>query len=154
MAWYGAAVAGAFFSCPDSEKPLNSKKVIINTDGASKGNPGPAAIGVAIKDERGQLITSVSRGIGRATNNEAEYQAIIAALEQALKIGASHITIHSDSELVVRQLNGQYRVKKATLQALYQQVKQLQGRFTACNFTHINRQQNMAADKLANEALT
>ncbi len=122
-------------------------------DGASRGNPGPAAIGVTIKDERGKLITFISRRIGRATNNQAEYRAIIAALEHAITLGANQVEIHSDSELVVRQINGEYRVKKTTLKPLYQQVKQLQGSLEDFTITHILRQQNIEADKLANKAL-
>ncbi len=129
------------------------KKAVIYADGASRGNPGSAAIGVTIKDERGRLITSISRRIGRATNNQAEYRAIIAALEEATGLGARQVDIHSDSELVVKQINGEYRVKKATLKPLYQQVKQLQGQLKDFTITHIPRQQNIEADKLANKAL-
>ena len=129
------------------------KKAVIFADGASRGNPGPAAIGVTIKDKRGKLITFISQRIGRATNNQAEYRAIIAALEEATKLGANQVEIHSDSELVVRQINGEYRVKKATLKPLYQQVKQLQGQLKGFTITHILRQQNIEADKLANKAL-
>ena len=128
-------------------------KVIVHTDGASKNNPGQAAIGATIKDERGQLITSISRRIGRATNNQAEYRAIIAALEAAIDLGARQVELNSDSELVVRQINGQYRVKKAALKPLYQQVKELQSRLGNFTIRNIPRQQNKEADKLANEAL-
>ena len=128
-------------------------KVIIHTDGVSKNNPGQAAIGATIKDERGQLIASVSRRIGWATNNQAEYRAIIAALEKAIDLGARQVELNSDSELVVRQINGQYRVKKAALKPLYQQVKELQGRLEGFTIRSIPRQQNKEADKLANRAL-
>jgi len=129
------------------------EKAVIFADGASRGNPGPAAIGATIKDKRGKLITSISQCIGKATNNQAEYRAIIAALEEATKLGARQIDIKMDSELVVKQINGEYRVKKATLKPLYQQVKQLQGQFKGCTLTHVLRQQNKEADKLANKAL-
>jgi len=129
------------------------KRAVIFTDGASRGNPGPAAIGVTIKDKRGKLIPFISQRIGRATNNQAEYRAIIAALEEATRLGAKHVDINSDSELVVKQINGEYRVKKATLKPLYQQVKQLQGLLQAFTITHIPRRQNIEADKLANKAL-
>ena len=128
-------------------------KVIIHTDGVSKNNPGQAAIGATIKDERGQLIASVSRRIGWATNNQAEYRAIIAALEKAIDLGARQVELNSDSELVVRQINGQYRVKKAALKPLYQQIKELQGRLEGFTIRSIPRQQNKEADKLANRAL-
>ncbi len=129
------------------------KKAVIYADGASRGNPGPAAIGVTIKDKRGKLITFISQRIGRATNNQAEYRAIIAALEEAIRLGAKQVDIKMDSELVVKQINGEYRVKKATLKPLYQQVKQLQGSLEGFTITHILRQQNIEADKLANKAL-
>ena len=130
------------------------KRVVIYADGASRGNPGLAAIGVTMKDERGRLIASISRRIGRATNNQAEYRAIIAALEHAITLGANQVEIHSDSELVVRQVNGEYRVKKVTLKPLYQQVKQLQSRLKSFTITHIPRHQNTEADNLANKALS
>ncbi|MCK5434499.1 MAG: ribonuclease HI family protein [Dehalococcoidales bacterium] len=129
------------------------KKAVIYADGASRGNPGPAAIGVTIKDKKGKLITFISQRIGRATNNQAEYRAIIAALEEATRLGVKQVEIKTDSELVVRQINGEYRVKKATLKPLYQQVKQLQSQLKSFTITHIPRQQNIEADKLANKAL-
>lgn len=132
---------------------MKIKKVVIFTDGTAEPNPGPAAIGAIIKDEQGKLITSISQGIGQATNNQAEYRAIIAALENAISLGASQVDIHSDSELVVRQINGRYRVKNAALKPLYQRVKQLQSQLKGFTITHIPRQQNIEADSLANMAL-
>ena len=132
---------------------MKIKRVVINTDGTAEPNPGPAAIGAVIKDEQGRLITSISQPIGQATNNQAEYRAIIAALENAIRLGANHVEIRSDSELVVRQINGQYRVKKASLKPLYQQVEQLQSQLEGFTITHIPRQQNREANRLANIAL-
>jgi len=129
------------------------KRVVIYTDGASLGNPGPAAIGATIKDEQGNLLARISQRIGRATNNQAEYRAIIAALEKAVSLGAKHVKVNSDSELVVRQINGKYRVKKATLKPLYQEVKKLQSLLESFTITHISRWQNTEADNLANKAL-
>ena len=129
------------------------KRVVIFTDGAAEPNPGPAAIGVAIKDKRGRLIASISQRIGKTTNNQAEYRAIIAALEETVKLGVKQVEIKMDSELVVKQINGEYRVKKATLKPLYQQVKQMQGSLEDFTITHISRQQNIEADALANTAL-
>lgn len=129
------------------------KKTVIFADGASRGNPGPAAVGAVIKDEQGRLITSISQRIGKATNNQAEYRAIIAALENAIRLGASQVDMHSDSELVVRQINGRYRVKNAALKPLYRQVKYLQSLLEGFTITHILRQQNTEADNLANIAL-
>ncbi len=132
---------------------MKIEKVIIFTDGAAKGNPGPAAIGAIIKDEQGRVITSISQGIGRTTNNQAEYRAVIAALENAVSLGASQVDMRSDSELVIRQINGRYRVKNAALKPLYQKVKQLQSQLKVFTITHIPRQQNTEADNLANMAL-
>ncbi|MFC1950709.1 ribonuclease HI family protein [Chloroflexota bacterium] len=132
---------------------MTIKRVAIYTDGASRGNPGSAAIGATIKDERGRLITSISRRIGRATNNQAEYRAIIAALTEATRLGVMQVDINSDSELVVKQINGEYRVKKAALKPLYQQVKRLQSLLESFTITHIPRRQNSEADNLANKAL-
>jgi ribonuclease HI len=128
-------------------------RVIIHADGASRGNPGPAAIGATIKDEQGRLIASVSQRIGTATNNQAEYRALIAALVKAARLGASQADIYLDSELVVRQINGEYRVKRATLKPLYHQVKQWQSRLKGFTITHIPRQQNTEAHRLAVLAL-
>jgi len=132
---------------------VKTKRVVIFTDGASLDNPGPAAIGATIKDEQGRLITSISQPIGQTTNNQAEYRAIIAALENAIRLGANQVDMHSDSELVVRQINGQYRVRKASLKPVYQKVKQLQSQFESFTITHVPRQQNKEADRLANMAL-
>ena len=132
---------------------MKIKRVIIFTDGVSRGNPGPAAIGATIKDEQGKVVATISQGIGRTTNNQAEYRAIIAALENAIRLGANQVDMYSDSELVVRQINGRYRVKKASLKPLYQKVKQLQSQLEGFTITHIPRQQNTEADSLANMAL-
>ena len=132
---------------------MQVKKVVIHSDGASRGNPGLAAIGATIKDEQGKLIARISQRIGRTTNNQAEYRAIIAALEEAARLGARQVELNSDSELVVRQIKGEYRVRKATLKPLYQQVKQLQGSLESFIINYIPRQQNTEADRLANKAL-
>jgi len=132
---------------------MKVNRVIIHADGTSQGNPGPAAIGATIKDEQGRLLASVSQAIGRATNNQAEYRAVIAALEKATKLGASWADIYLDSELVVRQLNGQYRVKNRSLKPLYHRAKELQGRLDGFTITHIPRHENSEADNLANIAL-
>jgi ribonuclease HI len=138
---------------PSLKDRLSVKNVTICTDGAARGNPGPAAIGVTIKDEKGNPIDSISRHIGITTNNQAEYQAIIAALEAAVSLGARCVALKSDSELVVEQLNGRYRVKKASLRPLYQEVVQLIGSLEAFTITYIPREQNREADRLANLAL-
>ncbi len=132
---------------------MRVKRVIIHADGSSRGNPGPAAIGATVKDEQGRLVARISQRIGTTTNNQAEYRAIIAALEEAIKLGVTHVKLNSDSELVVRQINGRYRVKNAALKPLYQRAKQLQNSLEDFTITHIPRQQNTEADSLANKAL-
>ncbi len=132
---------------------MSITKAIIWVDGAARGNPGPAAIAAIIRDEQGRLITSLSRRIGVTTNNRAEYQAVIAALEKAIDLGARLVQVKSDSELVVNQLNGRYRVKKAELKPLYQRVRQLQGSLEGFTISHLPREQNREADRLANKAL-
>lgn len=128
-------------------------KVIINTDGASHGNPGPAGIGAIIRDERGKVIARISQAIGRTTNNQAEYRAIIAALEKVVKLGASQVDLSTDSELIVRQVGGQYRVKEVSLKALCSRVQELQGQFQSCTITHVPGEENEEAHNLANNAL-
>jgi len=119
-------------------------KLIIQTDGAAMPNPGPASIGAVIKDETGRVVSRVSRYIGRATNNQAEYRAIIAALERARELGASRVELHSDSELIVRQLSGQYRVRDASLGALYFRVNQLRELFAEFGLKHMPGVENEA----------
>jgi ribonuclease HI len=128
-------------------------KLLINTDGLSKNNPGPAAIGAILKDTRGKAVATISQALGIASNNEAEYRAIIAALEKALKLGAKQIELRSDSELVVNQLNGRYKIKSTVLRPLYLQTAQLLGQFEKVAILYVPREQNTEADRLANEAL-
>ena len=128
-------------------------KLIINTDGLSKNNPGQAAIGAVLKDTRGKIQATISQAIGIATNNEAEYRAIIAALEKAIKLGAKQVELRSDSELIVNQVNGRYKIKSVTLRPFYLQVAQLLGQFESVAINYIPREQNTEADRLANQAL-
>jgi ribonuclease HI len=128
-------------------------KWVVYADGASRGNPGPASIGAAIYDDSGQEVHTVSRRIGRATNNEAEYRAAIAGLEAALALGAEHVELRMDSELVVRQLDSRYKVRNPNLRRLFGRVKDLQWRFASFEARHVGREQNRRADRLANEAL-
>jgi len=132
---------------------MTADRVIINADGASRHNPGPASIGATIKDEQGHLLVSISRSIGWATNNQAEYRALIAALEKAIGLGARQVDIRLDSELVVKQMKGQYRVKNAALRPLYLRVAELLSQFESFTITNVPRAQNAEADSLANKAL-
>ena len=130
-----------------------SSNLIIYTDGACRGNPGPAAIGAILDDESGHRVSEISRSIGTSTNNRAEYMALIAALEEASRMGAERVEIRMDSELVVRQLLGIYRVKNAQLKPLLKQAKTLLAGFHSYNIRHVPRNENRAADALANRAL-
>jgi ribonuclease HI len=132
---------------------LSINKATIYTDGAARGNPGPAAIGVVIKDETGKVVATIAQCLGTTTNNQAEYRAIIAGLEKAISLGAHQVIIKSDSELVVKQLNGLYRVKHVALRPLYLEVLRLTGALEGFNISYIPRTQNTAADALANQAL-
>jgi ribonuclease HI len=125
----------------------------VYADGASRGNPGPAAIGVVVFEPGGQEVHRVSRRLGRATNNEAEYRAAIAALEAALGLGAAHVELRTDSELMVRQLSGRYRVRNPRLIPLYKRLLDLRGRFSSVTFRRVPREENRLADSLANKAL-
>ena len=127
--------------------------IIMHTDGAARGNPGPAAIGVTLKDEKGNLLDTVSKYLGVTTNNQAEYRAVIAGLEKALKLGAKQVTLYSDSELVVRQILGRYKVKNAGLLPLYQEALKLIGKLDNFKAINVLRGKNAEADALANQAL-
>ena len=128
-------------------------KIIINIDGASHGNPGPAAIGIIIHDDQKRVIASISKAIGRTTNNHAEYRAIIAALEKAVGMGADKVEIRSDSELLVRQMTGKYKVKNPGLLPLYEKAKQLELGISSFKIRHVPREENAEADELAGRAL-
>lgn len=131
---------------------MRVKRVIIYADGSSRGNPGPAAIGATVKDEQGRLVARISQRIGITTNNQAEYRAIIAALEAAIRLGVNQVAMNLDSELVVRQIKGEYRVKNLALKSLHQRVEQLINQLDSCTINYIPRQQNTEADNLANMA--
>jgi ribonuclease HI len=124
----------------------------VRCDGASKGNPGPAGIGVVISTPEGEEILAWGEGIGRATNNVAEYRAAIAGLNQALELGASRVRLLSDSELLIHQITGRYRVKNAGLKPLHAEITSLLGRFDDWEAEYVPREQNQQADALADRA--
>ncbi len=132
---------------------MSITKAILNVDGASRGNPGPAAIGVTIKNGNYQLIAEISEKIGETTNNQAEYLALIAGLKKAISLGFQQVSVQSDSELLVNQVQGKYRVKNAGLRPLYSEVVKLACSLIAFEINSIPREQNREADKLANLAL-
>lgn len=128
-------------------------KLIINTDGGARGNPGPAGAGAVIKSEQGLVIKELKKFLGESTNNAAEYSALILALEEALSLGATHLRINMDSELIVRQMQGRYKIKQPALQKLAGQALGLQKNFTEVKFTHVRRELNKQADALVNQAI-
>lgn len=128
-------------------------KLIIHSDGGARGNPGPAGIGAIIHDEQGKVVAELSEFIGNTTNNQAEYQALIIGLEKALALKAEQVDCFLDSELVVKQIKREYKVKNKELAPLFLKVYNLLTQFKQANFTHIPREQNKEADRLANEAM-
>ena len=127
--------------------------VVIHTDGASRGNPGPAAIGVVIAEPSGRVLVEFGEALAPTTNNVAEYTAVVRALERAAELGARRVQVMMDSQLVVRQLNGSYRVKHRDMLPLYRKVLELIQRFEQVSFEHVPREENAEADRLANQAL-
>jgi len=125
----------------------------IYVDGASRGNPGPAGIGIVIEDEKGITKAKISGYIGETTNNQAEYKALIMGLREAAKLKAEHVDIRTDSKLLAEQIQGNYKVRNANLRLLFQQVKQLLADFESFTIAFIPRYQNATADALANQAL-
>ena len=132
---------------------LRNSRCAIYTDGGARGNPGPAAAGGVILAEDGTILEELSEYIGTATNNVAEYRALALTLRRAKVLGCSHVVVHMDSELIVRQLNGIYKVKDAKLLELYAEVRKLLREFSGWEVVHIPRIQNKLADELVNAAL-
>jgi ribonuclease HI len=130
--------------------PADPGHLIVACDGASRGNPGPAGIGAQVTDERGTILGEVARGIGETTNNVAEYTAVIEGLSLAQELGARTVTLRSDSLLLINQLIGRYRVKSEHLQPLHRRARSLGAGFERITFEHVPREQNTAADALAN----
>ncbi len=132
------------------------RSVVVSTDGGSRGNPGPAAIGAVVcdaDDSDAPPLVEVSEAIGHGTNNEAEYEAIIAGLEAARALGAVEVHLRSDSQLAINQLNGSYRVKKQELRPLWRRARMLLGEFETAKVEHVRREFNTEADALVNAAL-
>ncbi|POM65638.1 Ribonuclease HI [Phytophthora palmivora] len=132
-----------------------SSSVIAYADGASRGNPGRSGCGALLVDpSTGRVLASDTKYVGdQETNNAAEYHGLMLALRLAQRHQATHVHVHMDSQLIVRQMQGQYRVKAANLRRLYQQCKELSGALPHVTFSHVAREENTAADRLANEAI-
>lgn len=127
--------------------------MIVACDGASRGNPGPAGAGVQITDADGDVLAEVAEGLGAATNNVAEYTAVIRGLERARDLGATDVLLRSDSQLLINQLTGRYRVKSPHLHPLHRRVRELATGFDSIKFEHVRRERNTEADRLANEGV-
>jgi ribonuclease HI len=128
-------------------------KLTVNVDGGARGNPGPAAIGVVVRNDDGAVVEQVGETIGQATNNVAEYRALLRGIELAAAHGADEVELIGDSELIVRQIEGRYKVKHADMKELHAQAKAMLGDFDGWSIRHVKRAQNADADKLVNEAL-
>lgn len=129
--------------------PITKDMIIIHTDASSMGNPGKSGIGILIKDHLNNIILKESRDIGIRTNNQAEYIAIAEALKISLEKKFKQVILYSDSEVVIKQINGIYRVKDAALKMLYEEIKSLESRFDTIKFIHIRREKNKEADILS-----
>ena len=143
---------GLFGDAPGEPKPAAAAHR-ANIDGGSRGNPGPAAYGVIIRDGRGEIVAKLKKYIGRMTNNVAEYYGLIAAMDYAQSHGIRALRIESDSELLVKQMRGQYKVKSEDLRPLFERAQKMSKAFDSFRIEHVYREQNREADALANEAL-
>jgi len=126
------------------------RSLIVSTDGASRGNPGPAGYGVSIADDDGTIVEELAKGIGITTNNVAEYTAALEGLRKAAELGAEDVLLRSDSRLLIEQLSGRYRVKNPTLQRLHAEVRSIARGFRRVRYEHVRREFNKEADRLAN----
>ena len=127
--------------------------MVVNVDGGSRGNPGPAAVGVVVQDADGGVLEEVGKRIGDATNNVAEYRAVLLGIERALALGATELELIGDSELIVRQVKGEYKVKDASLRELHGEVNRALVPLESWAIRHVRREANAEADRLVNEAL-
>jgi len=128
-------------------------RITVNVDGGARGNPGPAAIGVVVRDDEGEVLEELGEKIGEATNNVAEYKALLRGIELAAVHGATDLELVGDSELVVRQVEGRYKVKNAGIKPLHAEVKRALRDFDSWSIRHVRRESNADADRLVNQAL-
>jgi ribonuclease H / adenosylcobalamin/alpha-ribazole phosphatase len=128
-------------------------KAKLSTDGGARGNPGPAAFGYVLEAEDGHVLAAHGEAIGRATNNVAEYRGLLAGLAKAAELGVTELDVISDSELLVKQMQGEYRVKNETLRTLWEEASELERRFDRVRYSAVRREHNELADRLVNEAL-
>jgi ribonuclease HI len=128
-------------------------KAKLSTDGGARGNPGPAAFGYVLETEDGHVLAAHGEAIGRATNNVAEYRGLVAGMAKAAELAVTELEVVSDSELLVKQMRGDYRVKNQTLRALWEEANDLERHFDRVRYTAVRREHNELADRLVNEAL-
>ena len=128
-------------------------KLTVNVDGGARGNPGPAAIGVVVRNDDGAIVEAVGETIGKTTNNVAEYKALLRGIELAAAHGATEVHLIGDSQLIVRQVEGRYKVKDATMKELHGEVKRALAPFASWSIRHVRREHNSDADRLVNQAL-
>jgi len=147
-----ARAAGLFADGAPEAKPA-TPAYRANIDGGSRGNPGPAAYGVVIRDPKGEVVAKLKKYIGRMTNNVAEYYGLIAALDYMQSQGVKALRIESDSELLVKQMRGQYKVRSPELQPLFERARKMSAALESFRIDHVYREQNREADALANEAM-
>jgi len=131
----------------------NLPEIIAHVDGGSRGNPGPAAYGMTIETAQGQPVIALGKFIGRSTNNFAEYHGLLAALEYALSHGYIRLRVLTDSELMARQISGQYKVRSPDLKPLFDNAREMIARLESFSIRHVYREQNREADRLANQAM-
>lgn len=148
-----SATKSLFSNQDDSLTNSPEHYLVAHSDGGARGNPGPAGYGVVIQDQEGRRVAQLSEYLGHQTNNFAEYQGLIAALKYALQHGPKALKLISDSELLVRQIKGIYKVKNATLQDLHRRAKELIAQLDWFSIGHALREHNTEADRLANEAM-
>ena len=128
-------------------------KAVLHTDGGARGNPGPAGIGAVLKNDSGEVVGEIAESIGDATNNIAEYSALIAGLELALTKDVTELDVYMDSQLLVSQLKGEWKIKNDRLRHLAVKARSLLGRFERYTLNHVPREENSDADKLANQGM-
>jgi ribonuclease HI len=146
-------LAKSLGDAPSDGKPRGLERAILHSDGASRGNPGPSAVAAILYLPTGEELASVGKKIGRATNNVAEYRAVIEGMKLARDLGVREIVVRLDSELVVKQLTGAYRIRSKDLEPLAREVAAAVRHFAKCSFEHVKREENREADRLANKAL-
>ena len=148
-----ASVPAAGFAPATDAAAAPSRRLILFSDGAARGNPGPAGAGAVLTKVDGSLVARLGKFLGSQTNNHAEYMGLLIGLEEALRLGANEIEVVADSELMVRQLNGVYKVKNAGLKLLFERAQRLLQQFVGYTVRHVPRAQNKLADEMSNRAI-